>query len=608
MHQSEAPEGWPIPPEDAPTIGVDGRFRLAVRIGEGGMAVVYRAWDSANDQWVAVKVLLPEYARKRKLRFRFEREATTMLQLEHRHIVKVLAVGTEAERLPFIVMELADGGCVIDWVERYGPMPARMAVDVVMQACKGLKAAHDMGIVHRDVKPHNILITRRGVCRLTDFGIAQLETQGMTKTGSVMGTLGYMAPEQRTDSKNVDIRADIYGLGATLYKLITGGTVADLFLAEHDEDLMSDIPPSLAPVLLKATAYKPEARHGSVTELARELHGAKKNLDAIPDDTPSLAMPLPASTDLDLVTNSDVSEETFPEMPVGHYDSQSGPPDLQPPSAQGVSESQSQLPYTMPRQDIRVDDPDYIPDYIDRDSMQSARVIPEEIDVDEEEKRKQRERYQRAFEAGLIDANGNPISQQAAEEERGEGWNPADDVAEYAYGALSELAELLARPLQIAAVGTIIVGLVVGVVVVTGASKVNEARSAALDSRGKVYATVEAEQEVIAEVGELGGDAGMLETYWVKFQHAQTEQERMEMALKFVARARQTEQHIRQFGVDIRGDRLQSVRERVNRMAMAVDEYETRMLVWEEQVGYGGGRLATSLGVADAPEHREDDE
>ena len=216
-----------IPETNSPTLG-NGRYRLATKLGEGGMAVVYRAWDTRDCEWRAIKVLLPEYAQRAKLRIRFANEAQTMLKLNHRHLVTVYDVGMN-EALPFIVMEIADGGCVIDWVDAHGPMPSKMAVDVMMQVCKGVGAAHAMGVVHRDIKPHNILITRRGVCRVTDFGIAQIEDAGgMTKTGSVMGTLGYMAPEQRTDAKNVDVRADVYGLGATLYKLVARSPICSL--------------------------------------------------------------------------------------------------------------------------------------------------------------------------------------------------------------------------------------------------------------------------------------------------------------------------------------------------------------------------------------------
>jgi len=292
---------WDIPDDDANTLG-NGRYRIASKLGEGGMAIVYRGWDTVDEEWRAVKVLMPEYARRAKIRQRFANEAQTMLKLKHRHIITVLDVGTD-EPLPYIVMEIAGGGCVIDWVKTHGPMPPRMAVDVVMQSCKALNAAHKIGIVHRDVKPHNILISTRGVCRLTDFGIAQVEDLAdLTKTGSVMGTLGYMAPEQRTDAKNIDVRADVYGLGATLYKLLTGGAVADLFLAEHDNEMLEGVPESLVPVLLRATAYRPDGRYDTVAELARALHETKSSLVPTPEDTPPLAMALPTSPSAPLVT------------------------------------------------------------------------------------------------------------------------------------------------------------------------------------------------------------------------------------------------------------------------------------------------------------------
>ena len=188
------------------------------------MARVFRGWDARLKVWRAIKVLDPAYAHKRSLRQRFENEAATMAQMEHRNVVRVYDIGFDGP-FGYMVMELAEGGCPVDWLGRYGPMPPKMAVNVVLQTCEGLSAAHEAGIIHRDIKPHNILVTRQGVCRVADFGIAradQLDAH-MTKTGMVMGTLGFMAPEQRTDAKAVDERADIYAVGATLYNLLTEG-------------------------------------------------------------------------------------------------------------------------------------------------------------------------------------------------------------------------------------------------------------------------------------------------------------------------------------------------------------------------------------------------
>ena len=184
----------------------NGRYLLVSQLGEGGMATVYRAFDQRLQVWRAIKILAPQYASKPKLRSRFETEAQTMALLEHPNIVRVYDVGHDGP-YAYIVMELLEGGSLVDWLEAHGAMPPPMAIEVTLQLCAGIQSAHDKGVVHRDIKPHNVMITADGSCRVTDFGIARVSDRthdGMTRTGAVMGTWGYMAPEQRTDAKHVD--------------------------------------------------------------------------------------------------------------------------------------------------------------------------------------------------------------------------------------------------------------------------------------------------------------------------------------------------------------------------------------------------------------------
>jgi len=296
---------------EGPSIG--GRYRIVSKLGEGGMAAVYRVWDLKEEEWRAVKVLRVDLAKRGKIRKRFKNEADAMMTIDHRHVIKVFEVHTEVKQ-PYFVMELARGGCLIDWSDAHGPMPARMAVDVAMQICKGIGAAHAIGVIHRDVKPHNVLISKRGVCKITDFGIAQIaDPVDLTKTGSVMGTLGYMAPEQRVNAKDVNETADIYSIAATLYSLLTGGTVTDLFIAAHEEDLLEGIPAALAPILVKATAYQPAKRYGSVAEFAKALHTIRKDLPVVADGTPPLVMPM-KEMDYNEETTINKSQETFPGL------------------------------------------------------------------------------------------------------------------------------------------------------------------------------------------------------------------------------------------------------------------------------------------------------
>lgn len=280
-----------------PTSLADGRYLLVKQLGEGGMATVYRAFDQRLQVWRAVKILSPEFADKKKIARRFEAEAQTMALLEHRNIVRVYDVGRDGADIAYIVMELVEGGCLVDWLELNGPMPPRMAVEAVMEVCDGLQAAHDKGIIHRDIKPHNVMVTLDGICRVTDFGIARVgdSEHSQTKTGSVMGTWGYMAPEQRTDAKNVDVRADVYATGATLYSLLTDRMPMDLFAAERNASILDGVHEAIVPVLVKSTEYDREDRYESVAALREALADVLDQLPAVPSDVEPLALQAPAT-------------------------------------------------------------------------------------------------------------------------------------------------------------------------------------------------------------------------------------------------------------------------------------------------------------------------
>ncbi len=263
------------------------------------MATVYRAFDQRLQVWRAIKVLLPQFARKRKLVARFETEAQTMALLEHTNIVRVYDVDHDGDHA-YIVMEIVEGGSLVDWLEKHGPMPPRMAVDVTVEICQAIAFAHDKGVIHRDIKPHNVLVDRAGVCRVTDFGIARAgdTDKSLTKTGAVMGTWGYMAPEQRSDAKHVDERADVYATAATLYSLLTDVAPMDLFAADRDASILEGVPEPLIPVLIKATEYRKEVRYGSMRVLAAALLEVRDALPEIARGTPPLVLdvlePLPA--------------------------------------------------------------------------------------------------------------------------------------------------------------------------------------------------------------------------------------------------------------------------------------------------------------------------
>ncbi len=270
-----------------------GRYTMTEQLGEGGMARVYRGYDHRLKVWRAIKVLEPALADRRKLRARFEAEAVMMASLEHPHIVRVYDTGVDGEA-PWIAMELVEGGSPADWLDRHGAMPPRLALAVTIQVCMAIQHAHVKGVVHRDIKPHNVLVTTQGVCKVSDFGIAHLDepegNEKLTRTGSMMGTFGFMAPEQRMDASSVDARADIYAIGAMLTMLVTNDVPTDLFAAAQDESLLAPLPPELRDVVLRATAYRRDDRQASATELANELARIRSQLPPDPGDTPSLVL------------------------------------------------------------------------------------------------------------------------------------------------------------------------------------------------------------------------------------------------------------------------------------------------------------------------------
>jgi serine/threonine protein kinase len=266
-------------PESAPRLA-DGRYVLLARIGRGGMAGVYAAWDLEIEEWRAIKVLLPKHARDGGLRMRFEREGLTMKSLQHPNLVRVYGVGS-GEKLPFLVMELINAGSLYRWTKTHGAMQPRMATEAMIQLCSGVSAVHAAGVVHRDIKPRNVLVNWDGVLKLTDFGIAQLGGSQETRTGLAMGTLGFMSPEQLHDAKSVDLRTDIYAIGATLWSQITGRKARDLFRMEEEPRMMDGVPEPLSPVLLRCLSYDRSDRYPSARALSDAL---AELLPELPED------------------------------------------------------------------------------------------------------------------------------------------------------------------------------------------------------------------------------------------------------------------------------------------------------------------------------------
>ncbi len=269
----------------------DGRYELVAVLGEGGMAVVYRAFDTRLQVERAIKVLAPAVARQAHLRARFETEARTMAALSHPNITLVHDIGLEGE-LIYMVMELLEGGSLWDWVQCHGPMPPRLALEALTPVLPAVAAAHKAGVVHRDIKPHNIMLTDAGEPRLTDFGIAHVQnplaSRHLTRTGSVIGTWGYMAPEQRHSAKTVDERSDVYALGATLYAICTGEVPVDLFASDEADEVLAGLPAPIVELIRGATAYRSDDRYQSPEAMGEAMTAALPELPPVPEGTPSL--------------------------------------------------------------------------------------------------------------------------------------------------------------------------------------------------------------------------------------------------------------------------------------------------------------------------------
>jgi eukaryotic-like serine/threonine-protein kinase len=265
---------------------IDGRYEIEDLVGTGGMSSVYRARDTVLERRVALKILHDHFSSDPEYVERFRREARAIARLNHPNIVTVIDRGDFQGR-QFIVFELVPGDNLKDVVRRYGPLPVPEALALTHQIARGLSFAHEHGIVHRDVKPQNVILDESGSAKVTDFGIARsLEPgDGLTQTGTVLGTSDYVAPEQ-VSGRRVDARSDQYSLGVLLYELLTGEVPysADNFMAvamRHLRDPVPsvrkrrpDVPEPVDEIVAKAMAKRPEDRFPSMEAMMAALEGA----------------------------------------------------------------------------------------------------------------------------------------------------------------------------------------------------------------------------------------------------------------------------------------------------------------------------------------------
>src|SRR2546421_8751017 len=254
------------------------RYELEELVGSGGMSSVYRAHDRLLDRKVALKVLHEQYTQDDDYVERFKHEARSVATLSHPNIVTVIDRG-EHENRQFIVFEYIDGENLKALVQRRGPAPVVTALELAIQTARGLSFAHQQGLVHRDVKPQNILLNGDGQAKVTDFGIARsLDVQhGMTQTGTVLGTSDYIAPEQ-AQGQRVDEQTDVYSLGVVLYELLTnevpypGENFVAVAMRHINEapppirDKRPDVSRRLEAAVQRAMAKDPEARFQTMVD------------------------------------------------------------------------------------------------------------------------------------------------------------------------------------------------------------------------------------------------------------------------------------------------------------------------------------------------------
>jgi serine/threonine-protein kinase len=283
----------------------DGRYRIQRKLGAGGMADVYLAEDQELGRRVAIKILNGRHANDDQFIERFRREAKNAAALNHPNIVSIYDRG-EAEETYYIAMEFLDGRTLKELIVSRGAAPVNVAIEYARQILSALRFAHRHGIVHRDIKPHNVMVDGEGRVKVTDFGIARAGTSQMTEAGSIVGTAQYLSPEQARGGE-VDPRSDLYSLGIVLYELLTGKTPFDgetpvEIAMKHlstapkpPSTLRPDVPPALDMVVMRALAKNPDDRYQSADEMEGDLdrvaRGARVSATTVDTATQVLRRP-----------------------------------------------------------------------------------------------------------------------------------------------------------------------------------------------------------------------------------------------------------------------------------------------------------------------------
>jgi len=315
-----------------------GNYVLLDRIGAGGMGQVFKARHRRMEREVAIKLLSPEVVRQPGAIARFEREVKAAARISHPNIITAHDAD-EADGLHFLVMEYVAGVDLSHLVKKQGPQTVALSLDIVLQAARGLEAAHGVGVIHRDIKPGNLLLDASGTVKILDMGLARLDSQAMnrdapelTTTGAVMGTVDYMAPEQALDAKSADARADIYALGCTLHWLLTGkapydgDTLMARLLAHRDRPIprivgpSGPVPEAVDQVFRRMVAKTPEARYPSMAAVVADLERLRADHSALSPSSTTLIFEdtldvLPAFSDSKPTPDSSSSRRPASQRP-----------------------------------------------------------------------------------------------------------------------------------------------------------------------------------------------------------------------------------------------------------------------------------------------------
>jgi serine/threonine protein kinase len=276
------------PETSEPAMDRVGNYDLVEKIAEGGMGTVFKGRHRTTGELVAIKLLASHMTTNTTYLQRFQKEYTTAKSLDHPNIVRALEQSFEGGR-PYLVMEYVDGESLGQRLERAGRLPEQEAIRIIVEAAQGLERAHQQGLIHRDVKPDNIMLTRKGQVKLADLGLVK-EMDGdmnLTRTGRGLGTPHFMAPEQFRNAKHADVRCDIYSLGATLYMMVTGQMpfAALAPLEAWMKKMSNELPPARELVsglsdrtnlaIRRAMDSKAEKRQSSCSEFVEDLTGSK---------------------------------------------------------------------------------------------------------------------------------------------------------------------------------------------------------------------------------------------------------------------------------------------------------------------------------------------